>query len=134
MQQSVIEDVRKHGRATSGPFVGRDLLVLTTTGARSGAERSSALVFSRDGDDYVIVASKGGSPNHPGWYHNLVANPIVTVETGGERFKARATPYASGVERDRLYAAHAARYPVFLDYERKTDRTIPVVRLTRLAE
>ena len=132
MQQSVIEDVRQNGRPTSGPFAGRDLLILTTTGARTGAARSSALAFTRAGDDYVVIASKGGSPQHPGWYHNLVANPIVTVETGGERFQAQAIALASGEERDRLYAAQAERYPTFRDYERKTDRTIPVVRLRRL--
>jgi deazaflavin-dependent oxidoreductase (nitroreductase family) len=134
MQQTIIDDVRRNGRPTGGPFAGRDVLILTTTGARSGADRVSALVYTRADDDYVIVASKGGAPSHPGWYHNLVARPTVVVETGGEKFRARATPIASGQERDRLYAAHATIYPGFWEYEQKTERTIPVVRLTRLPD
>jgi deazaflavin-dependent oxidoreductase (nitroreductase family) len=134
MQHAIIDDVRRNGRPTSGPFEGRDVLILTTTGARSGEDRSSALVYTRAGDDYVIVASKGGAPTHPGWYHNLVAHPTVVVETGGQRFHAHATPIDSGEERDRLYAAHATVYPGFWEYQQKTERIIPVVRLTRLPD
>ena len=132
MTKALIVDLRAHGgEATSGPFVGRSLLLLTTTGAKTGVARLAPLVYTRDGDRYVIVASKGGAPTNPAWYLNLVANPVVTVEVGGEMFEARAT-VAEAAERDRLYAAHAAVLPVFNDYQQKTSRVIPVVRLERL--
>ncbi|HLQ61981.1 MAG TPA: nitroreductase/quinone reductase family protein, partial [Candidatus Acidoferrales bacterium] len=74
----LIEDLRAHGgRPTSGPFLGRQVLILTTLGARTGEKRETPLAYTRDGDDYVIVASKGGAPTHPAWFHNLVANPEV---------------------------------------------------------
>jgi deazaflavin-dependent oxidoreductase (nitroreductase family) len=130
--ETLIDDFRAHGgKVTSGPFVGRSLLLLTTTGARTGASRTAPVVYTRDGDRYVIVASKGGAPTNPAWYANLVANPIVTVEVGEETFQARAT-VVSGAERDRLYAQHALAYPNFLDYQQRTSRVIPVVRLERL--
>jgi deazaflavin-dependent oxidoreductase (nitroreductase family) len=132
--KSLIADFRANaGRIAEGPMGGRPLLLLTTTGARSGASRTSPVVYSRDGEDYIVVASKGGAPTNPGWYVNLRANPIVTVEVGGETYKAQATAIEGGPERDRLYAQHAALNPVFLDYPSKTDRVIPVVRLIRNA-
>ena len=131
-QQSLFEEVRLHGKPQTGWFAGQDVLLLETTGAKTGQQRVSALVFTRDGDHMVIVASKGGAPEHPSWFANLVANPIVTVETGREKFQAKATPIRSGPERDRLYAQHAATFPGFLDYEKKTSRTIPVVLLDRI--
>jgi len=133
MTEALIVDVRAHhGEVTSGPFAGRPVLLLTTTGAKTGQPRLTPVVYTRDGDRYVIVASKGGSPTHPAWYGNLEANPIVTAEVGGERFKARAI-VVEGAERDRLYAAHAAAYPQFNDYQQRTSRVIPVVLLERLA-
>jgi deazaflavin-dependent oxidoreductase (nitroreductase family) len=129
---ALVEDFRAHGgRVTSGPFLDRNLLLLTTTGVRSGEPRLAPLVYTRDGDSIVVVASKGGAPADPAWYRNIVANPIVTVELGGETFQARAS-IAEGEDRDRLYAAHAAEYPAFRDYEAKTTRVIPVVRLDRI--
>jgi deazaflavin-dependent oxidoreductase (nitroreductase family) len=129
---ALIADFRAHGgRVTSGPFLGRNLLLLTTTGARSGEPRLAPLVYSRDGDRIVVVASKGGAPTNPAWYRNVVANPIVTVELGGETFQARAS-IAEGEARDRLYAVHAAEHPAFKDYETRTTRVIPVVRLDRI--
>lgn len=131
---ALVADFRAHGgKVTSGPFLGRNLLLLTTTGARSGEPRLAPLVYSRDGDRIVVVASKGGAPTDPAWYRNVVANPIVTVELGGETFQARAS-IAEGEDRDRLYAAHAAEHPAFKDYEAKTTRVIPVVRLDRIAD
>jgi deazaflavin-dependent oxidoreductase (nitroreductase family) len=128
----LIEDLRSNaGQATSGPFVGRDVLILTTTGARSGEPRESPLAFTRDGDHYVVIASKGGAPTHPSWYHNLVANPTVTVEVHGDRFEARAR-VVEGEERDRLYAAQANLMPAFWEYQKKAARTIPVIVLERL--
>jgi deazaflavin-dependent oxidoreductase (nitroreductase family) len=89
--ETLIEDLRAHdGQATSGPFQGRPVLILTTTGAKSGERRETPLAYTRDGDDIVIVASMGGAPRNPAWYHNLVANPRVTVELGGETFQADA--------------------------------------------
>ena len=130
---ALVADFRaNHGKVTSGPFLGRNLLLLTTTGAQSGEPRLAPLVYSRDGDRIVIVASKGGAPTHPAWYLNLLANPVVTVEVGGETFQARASVVEGG-ERDRLYAAHAAENPSFHDYARRTTRVIPVVRLDRVA-
>ena len=126
----LIADIRKNGKATSGPFVGRDVLVLTTKGAKSGKEHAVPVVYSKEGDDLVVVASMGGAPISPAWYHNLKANPDVTVETGKQRWNAKAvvTPEA---ERKRLYAQHAVKHPGFLDYEKKTTRKIPVIRLHR---
>jgi deazaflavin-dependent oxidoreductase (nitroreductase family) len=130
--RTTIDDFRAHGgKVTSGYHVNSDLLILHTVGAKSGVERLAPVVFTRDGDTIVIVASKGGAPKHPSWYENLLAHPDVTVEAGGETFKAHATVVADRAERDRLYAQHAKRYPGFLDYEKKTDRLIPVVLLER---
>jgi deazaflavin-dependent oxidoreductase (nitroreductase family) len=120
-----------NGTISSGMFTGARLLLLTTTGAKSGQQRVHPLAFTRDGANYVIIASKGGSPTHPAWYHNLVANPLVSVEVAGDRFEARAR-VASGEERDRLYAAQAAIMPGFAEYQRRTSRQIPVVVLERI--
>jgi deazaflavin-dependent oxidoreductase (nitroreductase family) len=133
MTAALIEDFRAHGgQVTAGPFANRSVLLLTTIGAKSGQARLAPLVYSREGDRYVIVASKGGAPTHPAWYFNLVANPIVTVEVGPEKFQARAVT-AGDAERDRLYAQHAATYPAFNDYQARTSRRIPVVLLERLS-
>jgi deazaflavin-dependent oxidoreductase (nitroreductase family) len=130
---SLIADLRAHGgHATSGNFVGRQVLILTTTGARTGEKREIPLAYTIDGDRIVIVASKGGSPTHPAWYHNVVANPNVVVEVNGDRFEATAT-VAKGDERRRLYDAHASLHPSFIDYEKRTDRVIPVILLQRTA-
>jgi deazaflavin-dependent oxidoreductase (nitroreductase family) len=129
---SLIADFRAHGgKTTSGPFVGRNLLLLTTKGARSGEDRLVPVVYSKAGDRYVVVASKGGAPTNPAWYANLVANPVVSVEVDGEKFNARATA-VEGPERDRLYDCHAAENPSFNDYRTKTARRIPVVLLDRI--
>jgi deazaflavin-dependent oxidoreductase (nitroreductase family) len=119
------------GVIESGPMAGRPLMILTTTGARSGEPREAIVTFTRDGNSYVIAASKGGADTNPQWYHNLQANPVATVEAGGETFQARATE-AIGADRDRLYAQHAEERPEFKDYPTKTKRMIPVFRLDRL--
>jgi deazaflavin-dependent oxidoreductase (nitroreductase family) len=130
---ALVSDFRANGgKVTSGPFLGRNLLLLTTTGARSGEARLAPLVYTRDGDAIVIVASKGGAPSNPAWYLNLLANPLVTVELGDETFQARASVVEVG-ERDRLYGAHAAEHPAFKDYPQRTTRVIPVVKLARVA-
>lgn len=130
---ALVADFRANGgKVTSGPFLGRNLLLLTTIGARSGEARLAPLAYTRDGDAIVIVASKAGAPTHPAWYVNLLANPVVRVELGDETFQARASVVEGG-ERDRLYAAHAAEHPAFHEYPKRTTRQIPVVRLDRLA-
>lgn len=127
--KGLIEDLRSNGgKPTTGPFVGRDVLILITKGTKSGAIRENPLVYSRDKGHYVIVASKGGAPTHPAWYHNLVAHPDVTVEVLGTKFPARAH-IAEGDEYERLYGRHAAINPTFHEYRKRTTRKIPVVVL-----
>jgi deazaflavin-dependent oxidoreductase (nitroreductase family) len=120
------------GVITEGPFTGRDVLLLTTKGAKSGASRTNPLVYTRDGDRYLIIASNGGAPTHPSWYHDLRAHPEVIVEVGPEKFRAKATPIARGAHRRRLYDQHSAINPGYKPYEQKTDRVIPAVLLERL--
>jgi deazaflavin-dependent oxidoreductase (nitroreductase family) len=120
------------GKIESGMFKGARLLLLTTKGAKSGKTRVNPLAFTRDGDNYVVIASKGGSPTHPDWYHNIVAHPEVSVEvstTDGVKGFAAHARVAAGAERDRLYAAQAAIMPGFAEYQRNTTRQIPVVVL-----
>lgn len=128
--QAVIETFRANGGKMPGP---NRLLLLTTTGARSGQPRTTPVAFSTDGDHLVIVASKGGAPTNPDWFFNLLANPIVTIELGAERFQARASVVADEQERERLYASHAELMPGFAEYPKKTSRPIPVILLDRLA-
>lgn len=130
--KGLIADLRAHGgKATSGPFKGRDVLILTTRGAKSGEARENPLVYTRDGSHYVIVASKGGAPTHPSWFHNIVAHPEVTIEVSGEKFKARAN-VPEGDEYERLYKQHADINPNFHEYRQKTSRKIPVVVLEKI--
>jgi len=128
--QQIIADFRANGGKVSGDFAGSNLLLLTTTGAKSGQPRVSPLVFTRDGDHIVIIASKGGAPTNPDWYHNITANPVVTVEVGTESFQARASE-ATGEERDRIYNQVAKQLPGFAAYQEKTTRIIPVILLDR---
>ena len=130
--RSVIAEFRNNDGAVSGPFAGTPLLLLTTTGAKTGVARTTPLVHTRDGDRIVVIASKGGAPSHPDWYRNISANPQVTVELPGERFRARAH-VVEGAERDRLFRAQAELMPNFDEYATKTDRIIPVVVLERVA-
>jgi len=123
---------RNRGVITAGPFTGRDVLVLTTTGAKTGLPRSNPLVYMRDGERYLIIASKGGAPTHPAWYHNLRRHPEVTVEVGPETFRAKATAFTSGPERRRLYDIASSINHGFKDYEQKTAREIPAILLERL--
>jgi deazaflavin-dependent oxidoreductase (nitroreductase family) len=130
--ERVIAEFRANGGQVGGSFAGRPMLLLTTTGARTGRERTIPLVYTQDGDDIVVIASKGGAPTHPDWYHNLRANPLVTVEVGTERYQARAR-VAEGEERARLYAAQAAIMPFFAKYQQETTRQIPVIVLERVS-
>jgi deazaflavin-dependent oxidoreductase (nitroreductase family) len=128
----LIEDMRTHnGEVTNGPMAGRPLMLLTTIGAKTGQPRRAIVTYTRDGDRYVIAASKSGAPTNPAWFHNLQANPEASVEAGGETFKARAT-VTGGAERDRLWDQHAEQRPEFRDYPKKTDRVIPMILLDRI--
>ncbi|MGW5723903.1 nitroreductase family deazaflavin-dependent oxidoreductase [Amycolatopsis sp. NPDC003865] len=127
----VVEEFRANAGVVGGMFEGKNVLLLTTIGAKSGQARLSPLVYTRDGDRYVIAASMGGAPKNPAWFHNLVANPKVTVEVGTEKFEATATVIEDRAERDRLYAGMVAHAEGFADYEKKTTRVIPIVVLER---
>ena len=128
--QGVIDEYRATGGEVTGTFAGAPLLLLTTTGAKTGTARTVPVVFGRDGDEIFVIASKAGAPTNPAWYHNLLAHPRVTVELGTETFEATAEVADPGL-RDRLYAQQAAVMPGFAEYEEKTDRVIPVVLLRR---
>ncbi len=130
-QKNLIADIRANGRPTSGYFEGKAVMVLTTTGAKSGEPRTTVVTFTRDGDDYVVVGSKSGEPEDPAWFTNLVANPVVTVETDHQEFRAHAT-VAEGADRDALWARHVAEHQQFAEYPSKTTRIIPIARLTPL--
>lgn len=128
------EHVRRY-RETDGEegheWRGTIVLLLTTTGRKSGEPRTMPLIYQPDGDNYVVVASKGGWEHHPAWYLNLEANPDVEVQVKADRFKARART-AEGEERARLWKLMAATWPQYDDYQKKTDREIPVVVLERV--
>ena len=126
----IIDEFRANEGRVGGRFEGAPLLLLHTTGARTGQERVSPMMYLElDGARYVF-ASKAGADTNPDWYRNLVANPEVTVEAGSETYRATAKP-VEGDDRDRIYAEQARRYPGFAEYQEKTDRVIPVVELAR---
>ncbi len=126
----IIEEFRANDGVVGGQFEGAPLLLLTTTGAKSGQPRTAPMMYRSEDERMFVFASKAGAPTNPDWYHNLVANPEVTVEVGVEKFTAHASE-VTGAERDRIYAAQANEYPGFAEYEEKTDRVIPVVELKR---
>jgi deazaflavin-dependent oxidoreductase (nitroreductase family) len=126
----IIQEFHANGGKVGGTFEGAPLLLLTTTGAKSGQRRTTPLVYMPDGDRMIIFATKAGAPTNPDWYHNLVAHPQVTVEVGTETFEA-ASVVITGEERNRLYAQQAAKNPGFAEYETKTTRLIPVIALKR---
>ena len=130
--EKIIDEFRSNGGKVGGAFEGSPLLLLQTTGAKTGRTRVKPLVYRRDGDRLVVFGTKGGSPTHPEWYHNVRANPRVTVEVGSDRFEADAK-VAPPDERDRLWRLQTQDVPVFADYQKRTDRTIPVVILERVA-
>ncbi len=127
----MIAEFRAKGGKNVGPF-GDNLLLLSTVGAKSGATRVNPIAFTRDGDRFVIIASKGGAPTNPDWYYNLVRNPVTTIDVGAETIPVRAVE-VKGEERDRLYQNHSRRFPGFIEYQEKTSRKIPVFVLERIA-
>ena len=130
--RGIIEEFRARGGTVTGVFEGAPMVLITHTGARSGERRTTPLVHTIDGNRVVIIASMGGAPTHPAWFHNIKTNPRVTVELGTEAFEADAEIYEDGPEHDRLFARQAALMPNFAEYQAKTDRVIPVVALTRV--
>ena len=126
--KKIIEEFRANGGKVGGQFEGAPLLLLHTTGARTGQERVNPMMYRAAGDGYAVFASKAGAPDNPDWYHNLLANPRVRAEigTGTHELTARV---ATGEERDRIWSAQKQDYPGFADYEKKTSRQIPVVIL-----
>ncbi len=109
---------------------GTSILLLSTTGRNSGEERTTPLIHRTDAEDWVVVASKGGAPEHPGWFENLQADPEATIQVRGERIPVRAST-AKGEDRERLWAAMTEVWPAYDDYQQKTSREIPVVVLSR---
>jgi deazaflavin-dependent oxidoreductase (nitroreductase family) len=126
----IIEEFRAHGGKIGGPFEGAPMLLLHTTGAKSGAARVNPMVYQADGDRFVVFASKRGAPTSPDWYHNLVAGGPASVEIGTETFPVSAR-VTGGAERDRYWTKQKQDMPGFADYERSTTREIPVVVLER---
>ncbi|MER6770210.1 nitroreductase/quinone reductase family protein [Streptomyces bacillaris] len=127
-QQSVIDEFRANAGKVGGPFAGSDLLLLTTTGARTGRPHTTPLGHVRDGERLLVVGSNLGAPHHPDWYHNLLAHPSVHVELGEQEFETIAVP-AEGSRRDELFARVVAEAPGYAEYQAATGRTLPVVVL-----
>jgi deazaflavin-dependent oxidoreductase (nitroreductase family) len=127
---SIIEEFRANEGKVGGPFEGAPVMLLHTTGAKTGKTRVNPVMYQAVGDDFAVFASKGGAPTHPDWYYNLLAHSQVTIEVGTETLevKARAT---EGAERDRIWTVQKERYPAFASYEQKTEREIPVILLER---
>jgi deazaflavin-dependent oxidoreductase (nitroreductase family) len=128
--QQIIDEFRANAGKLGGGFEGAPVLLLHTTGAKSGKARVNPLAYQADGNRYVVFASKGGAPTNPDWFHNLRANPQVTVEVGDDTFPARAR-VAEGAEYERLWSRQKDLMPGFAEYEAKTTRVIPVVVLER---
>jgi len=131
--EGVIEEFRANRGMCTGFLEGSPVVLVTTTGAKSGRELCSPLVYSTDGGCVVVIASNGGGPEHPNWYHNIVANPAVTVEVGTDKWEGTAR-LVEGDERRRLYDAQAALMDYFVEYEKRAaaaGRVIPVFRIVR---
>jgi deazaflavin-dependent oxidoreductase (nitroreductase family) len=124
----IIDEFRTNSGKVGGPFEGAPLLLLHTTGAKSGKERVNPVMYRPLDGGYAVFASKGGAPTNPDWYHNLVADPSVQAEIGSQTVSLTAR-VASGDERERIWSAHKAANPGFAEYEAKTSRQIPVVIL-----
>jgi len=125
----IIEEFRSNAGKVGGQFEGAPLLLLHTTGAKSGAERVNPMMYQQVGSDMAVFASKAGAPTNPDWYHNLTANPVAKVEVGTETFEVTAR-VAEADEREHIWTKQKADYPGFAEYEKATSRQIPVVVLT----
>jgi len=127
----VIDEFRSNAGKVGGMFANAPMLLLTTKGAKSGKSYTNPLVYSRDGDRIVVIASKAGAPTNPAWYYNLVAHPTATIELGTDQFQARAR-VVTGDERERLFKQQAAQMPMFDEYRKRTTRQIPVIVFERV--
>jgi deazaflavin-dependent oxidoreductase (nitroreductase family) len=126
--KQIIAEFRSNGGKVGGPFEGAPILLLHTTGAKSGQARVHPMMYLADGDNYAVFASKAGAPTNPDWYHNLVANPRASIEVGDKTVNVVAK-VAEGETRERLWSQQKERYTGFAEYEAKTTRQIPVVIL-----
>jgi deazaflavin-dependent oxidoreductase (nitroreductase family) len=126
--KAVIKEFRENEGKVGGPHENRDLLLLHTTGAKSGQERINPVVYTKDGERFVVIASKGGAPTHPDWYYNLLAHPKISIEVGTDEMPVKAI-VAEEPERTELYDKMAAKYGFFAEYAQQTKRVIPVVIL-----
>lgn len=126
----IIAEFRANDGTVGGPFEGANLLLLTTTGAKTGRKHTTPVMYFPDGDRLLVIASFAGQPRNPAWYHNLVANPEITVEIGTESYAATAAVLEKA-ERDRLWERVVSAVPGFGEYQAKTDRTIPIVAIQR---
>ncbi|GHO99415.1 hypothetical protein KSF_094630 [Reticulibacter mediterranei] len=131
MNLPIIEEFRANGGKVGGPFEGKNILLLETIGAKSHQSRINPIGYMKEGDAFVVIASKGGAHTNPDWYHNVLAHPEVWLEVGTERFKAQAT-IPEREERDRLFAAFVQQEPGFAEYQKNTTRILPVVILRRI--
>jgi deazaflavin-dependent oxidoreductase (nitroreductase family) len=130
-EETLIADMREHeGRPSDGPLKGHPLMVMYSTGAKSGERRRAIVTYSRNGDDYVVAGTAGGAKTDPAWVANVVADPNVTIEIGKRTFTATATLVGEGPERERLWDQHVEALPWFSDYPSQAGRDIPVVRLS----
>lgn len=129
--QQVVKEFRENEGRVGGMFEGQPMILVHHTGAKSGVERIAPLVYLSDEGRMFVFASKGGAPTNPDWYHNLVANPRVSVEVGTETFDVVAT-VITGAERDAIYTKQSTLRPQFAEYQAKTDRVIPVIELARV--
>ena len=128
--RKIVEEYHANGGKVGGPYAHATLLLLTSTGAKSGQPRVTPLWYRQDGERLFIFASRGGEPNNPDWYYNIIAHPEVTVEIGTEKFNMKAV-VITGKERDEIYAKQATLFSNFDEYQKKTSRVIPVVELIR---
>ena len=128
--RQIIEEFRSNEGRVGGQFEGAPLLLLTTTGAKTGNSHTAPVMYLQEGDKMMVFASKAGAPSNPAWHHNLVAHPDATVEVGTEKYKVNAR-VLTGEERDRVFEKQATLYPGFREYQEKTTRVIPVIELTR---
>lgn len=129
--RTLIEDMRANGgRPSSGWAAGKPFMILTSKGAKTGEDRIAIMTYHKDGDRWVVAASKAGAPQHPHWFHNLKASPDVTIEVDNEVVPVRAVE-ATGAERDRLWNDHVAQLPEFAEYPKKTTRVIPMFAFER---
>ena len=132
-EEELIADMRSNGGAvTKGPLAGHPLLLMRSHGAKSGELRQAILTYSRDGDDYIVAGTAGGSPTAPAWIYNIEADPNVTIEQGNQTFEATARVIKDGPERDRRWTQHVTTLPWFAPYPEQSGRLIPMVRLTRV--